>query len=165
VWAPAPAADTNNGAIVGLFSRKPTGPRVVSCPNCSGAQEIPGAALNAVCRNCNVTFKINDEKITQYSATVSLETCGSLTIEKKGALVVQKRVVASSLELKGSLKGNTIIYDRAHISAGAQMNGDLKARILVVEDGASIKGHIEIIPANGCVTVEPPKELAGRVRN
>jgi hypothetical protein len=149
---------------MGLFSRKPTGPRIIHCPNCSGAQEVGASALSVVCRTCNVSVKIADEKITQYSATVSLETCGSLTIEKKGALVVQKRVVASDLTLKGSLKGNTVVYDTARLSAGAQLVGDLKARVLTVEDGAALKGFIQVIPKDGCVTVDPPKELAGKVR-
>ena len=148
---------------MGLFSRKETGPRVVCCPNCGGAQEVSQAAQSVVCRQCNVAIKVTDQKISQYSSTVSLETCGSLLIEKKGSLVTQKRVVASNLMLKGSLKSNTIVYDTAVISAGAQFVGDLKARLLTVEDGATLKGFINIVPANGCVTVETPKEMAGRV--
>ena len=149
---------------MGLFSRKETGPKIICCPNCGGAQEVGQSAQSVVCHHCNVAIKVTDQKITQYSATVSLETCGSLTIEKKGALVVQKRVVVSNLVLKGSLKGNTIVYDTVTISAGAQMVGELKARILKVEDGASVKGYFSIIPGDGCVTVERPKELGVRVR-
>ena len=150
---------------MGLFSRKLTGPRIVCCPNCAGTQEVSASAQSVVCHHCNVNIRVTDEKITNYSATVALETCGSLTIEKKGALVAQKRVVASDLTLKGSLKGNTTIYEKAHIAAGAQMIGALKARVLTVEDGASLKGFIQVIPGDGCVTIEPPKELAGKVKN
>jgi hypothetical protein len=139
---------------MGLFSRKETGPRVIQCPNCCGAQEVGASAQSVVCRHCNSTIKVTDQKITQYSATVSIETCGSVTIEKKGALVVQKRVVASNLMLKGSLKGNTIVHDSAHIAAGAQLVGELKARTLEVEDGASLKGYLEIGPGK-----EIPKTL------
>ncbi len=149
---------------MGLFSRKETGPKVVCCPNCGGTQEVGASAQSIVCHHCNVTIKVTDQKISQYSATVSLETCGSLLIEKKGALVVQKRVVVADLTLKGSLKGNTVVYDSAHIAAGAQMVGDLKARVLTVEDGASLKGFIQVVPAAGTVSVEPPKELSARVK-
>lgn len=149
---------------MGLFSRKETGPRVVQCPNCSGAQEVGASAQSVVCRQCNSTIKVTDQKITQYSATVALETCGSLTIEKKGALVVQKRVVASNLMLKGSLKGNTTVFESAHIAAGAQLVGELKARTLQVEDGASLKGYLHIVPGDGAVKIDPPKELAGRAK-
>ena len=151
---------------MGLFSRaKETGPKLICCPMCSGTQEVGATAQSVVCRHCNNTIKVGDQKITQYSATVSLETCGSLTIEKKGALVAQKRVVASSLILKGSLKGNTTIYETAHIAAGAQLVGELKARSLQVEDGATIKGFVQINPAAGAVKVETPKELTGRVKD
>jgi DNA-directed RNA polymerase subunit M/transcription elongation factor TFIIS len=147
-----------------LFARKPTGPRTIRCPNCGGTLEVSAAAQSVVCRHCSVSIKVTDEKITQYAATVSLETSGSVTIEKKGALVVQKRVVASNLTLRGSLKGNTVVYDIAHIAAGAQFGGELKARLLHVEDGASLKGYLEIIPGNGAFVVEPPTALAGRVK-
>jgi CRISPR/Cas system-associated exonuclease Cas4 (RecB family) len=149
---------------MGLFSRKEAGPRVVCCPNCGGTQEVSAAAQSVVCHHCNVTIKVADQKITQYAATVALETSGALTIEKKGALVVQKRVVASNLNLKGSLKGNTVVYDAARIASGAQLVGELRARRLQVEDGAALKGYLEIIPANGPVSAGPPKELAVRAK-
>ncbi|MFH0939767.1 MAG: polymer-forming cytoskeletal protein [Planctomycetota bacterium] len=141
-----------------LFKRNSAGPRIICCTNCSGSQEIPAAAQSVICRHCNASIRVTDQKITQYSATVSLETCGSVVIEKKGALVAQKRVVASELMLKGSLKGNIVIYDTAHIAAGAQMVGNLKARALIVDDGATIKGFIQVIPGDGLVTVEPPQK-------
>lgn len=143
---------------MGLFARKENGPKIACCPNCSSSQEVSASAQSVVCRGCNSTIKVADQKITQYSATVSLEICGALTIEKKGALVVQKRIVASDLTVKGSLKGNTLIYDTVRIAAGGQVCGDLKARTLTVEDGAALKGYVEIIPANGSVMVHPPKE-------
>jgi len=150
---------------LGLFSRKDTGPRIVCCPNCGGAQEVASAAQSVVCRHCNTTIKVTNEKITQYAATVSLETCGTVTIEKKGALVVQKRVVASELTLKGSLKGNTVVFEKAHVAAGAQLVGDLKARVLTVEEGASLKGFLQVLPGEGAVIIEPPKELAGKLKS
>lgn len=145
-----------------LFARKPTGPRTIRCPNCGGTQEVSPAAQSVVCRHCNVPVKVTDQKITQYAATVALETSGSLTIEKKGALVVQKRVVVSSLTLKGSLKGNTVVYENAHIAAGAQLVGELKARTLQVDDGAALKGYLEIVPANAPACVEAAREPAVR---
>jgi len=145
---------------MGLFKRKETGPRAVHCPNCGGPQEVGASAQSVVCRLCNVSFKVSDQKITQYAATVALETSGALTIEKKGALVVQKRVVASNLTLRGSLKGNTVVYDTVHIACGGQLVGELKARLLQVDDGAALRGYLEIVPANGPVSVNPPKDLA-----
>jgi hypothetical protein len=150
---------------MGLFKRKRTGPRVVQCPNCGGTLEIAAAAQSVVCRHCNVSIKVGDEKISQYSATVSLETCGSVTVEKKGALVVQRRVVASDLTVKGSLKGTMVVHDTAHFVAGSQVVGDLKARILKVEDGATLKGFVQIDPSLSMAPVDPPAELAGKPKS
>ncbi|HEY3320780.1 MAG TPA: polymer-forming cytoskeletal protein [Planctomycetota bacterium] len=127
-----------------FFKKKESGPRLIQCPNCGARQEVSASAQSVVCRSCNTTVKVTDQKISAYSATVSLETSGSVTIEKKGALVVQKRVVASNLMLMGSLKGNSVIYDCAHIAAGAQLIGELKARSLEVEEGAALKGFLQI---------------------
>ncbi|HYG75668.1 MAG TPA: polymer-forming cytoskeletal protein [Planctomycetota bacterium] len=149
---------------MGLFTRKETGPKEIRCPNCGGTQEASASAQSVVCRQCNTTIKIADQKISNYSATVAVEIFGDLVVEKKGALVVQKRVVASNLDLKGSLKGNTIIYDSVHIGAGAQLAGDLKARVLEVEDGAALKGHLTIVPANGGALPDPPREVALRMK-
>lgn len=149
---------------MGLFGRKENGPRIVQCPNCSGSQEVGASAQSVVCRHCNSTIKVTDEKITQYSATVALETSGTVTIEKKGALVVQKRVVASNLTLKGSLKGNIVVHDTAHIAAGAQLVGELKARTLEIEDGASLKGFLQIGPAKTNAETAAPAEPAVRAK-
>ncbi|MGD0093427.1 MAG: polymer-forming cytoskeletal protein [Planctomycetota bacterium] len=143
---------------MGLFGRKEAGPRVVRCPNCNGTQEVSAAAQSVVCHHCNVSMKVADQKITQYAATVALETSGSLTIERKGALIVQKRVVASNLTLRGSLKGNTFVYDAVHIASGAQLVGELKARRLQVDDGAALRGYLEILPDNGPVSATPKSE-------
>ena len=68
---------------MGLFSKKPLGPRTISCPNCAGQQEVSASAQSVVCRHCNTAVRVTDEKITNYSATVSLQTSGTLTIEKR----------------------------------------------------------------------------------
>ena len=141
---------------MGIFNRKPSQKSIV-CPSCGGSQEAAPTAQSVVCKHCNVSIKVGDQKISQYAANVSLETCGALSIDKKGALVVQKRVVAAELTLKGSLKGNAMIYGLAHIASSGQMVGDLKARMLQVDDGAALKGYIEVIPANGQVSAAPAR--------
>ena len=147
---------------MGLFSRKETGPKSVLCPNCGGAFDVAATALSVVCRHCNTSVKIADQKITQYAAVISLETCGAVIIEKKGALAVQKRCIGSSLTVKGSLKGPSIIHGKAVIEAGAVVLGDLAARSITIEDGATLKGYLRIAPNDPTVLAEPPKELTGR---
>lgn len=147
---------------MGLFSRKETGPKSVLCPNCGGGFDVGATAQSVVCRHCNTSVKIADQKITQYAAVISLETCGAIVIEKKGALAVQNRCVGSSLNVKGSLKGPSIIHGKAVIEAGAVVLGDLAARSITIEDGATLKGYLRIAPHAPTVLAEPPKELTGR---
>lgn len=147
---------------MGLFSRKERGPKLIQCPNCSASQEVSASAHSVVCRHCNLSIKVTDQIVTQYSAVVALETSGSLTIEKKGALVVQQRVAVFHLTVRGSLKGNAVVQGNAHIAAGGQVTGALKARTITIEDGATLKGFLRIESGDaGEETSEEAKPWAG----
>src|SRR6185295_12435366 len=76
-----------------LFGAAKPRTRLVRCPFCCGTQEIPGAAQSVVCRGCNRSMQIGDQKITQYLAATELTTCGGLSVEKKASVIIQKRVV------------------------------------------------------------------------
>jgi cytoskeletal protein CcmA (bactofilin family) len=83
--------------------------------------------------------------VTQYVALVTLETCGALVVEKRGALVLQRRCCASSLTVRGSLKGHAVVHGVAHLEAGAQMTGDLTAHGIIIDPGAALKGVLTIV--------------------
>lgn len=125
---------------------KPPKPRLrtIHCPHCGLAQDVSITAQSVVCHVCNRSMQIADHKITHYSATTQLETCGAISVEKKASVIVQKRVVAESLSLRGSLKGDAVVFEGARISSGGYLKGNLKARTLVVEEGAVIQGYLEI---------------------
>ena len=149
---------------MGLFSRSERGPKSIQCPKCSASQEVSASAHSVVCRNCNLSIKVTDQTITQYSAIVALETSGSLVIEKKGALVVQQRVAVSQLTVRGSLKGNAVVQGGAHIAAGGQMTGELKARTITIDDGATLKGFLRIVPDEHTNTTQLPAQRAAALR-
>lgn len=136
-------------------SKKPSS-RSVHCPHCGAVQEIPSSALSCVCPKCNRSMQIEDRCISNYSATTEFSTCGSLAVEKKGTIIVQKKVVAATLSLQGALKGDAIVFESAKISSGGQLKGRLKARTLVVEEGATLEGYFEITPNIEHLSVDSP---------
>ncbi len=77
----------------------------------------------------------------QLEGTIELRE-HSLTIGPQGR--VQANVNAKDVVLYGNLKGNVRAEDRVEISKSGSMVGDVVAARVIVEDGASIKGSVDI---------------------
>jgi len=65
-----------------------------------------------------------------------------LTIEETG--VVKADIEAERLTIKGEMNGNIVASDRVAILANGRVVGDIKAPVVVVEDGAGFKGSIDM---------------------
>jgi cytoskeletal protein CcmA (bactofilin family) len=75
----------------------------------------------------------------------------NLTIGPHGR--VQANVSAKEVVLHGSLKGNVRAGDRVEIRKSGSLVGDVTAARVMIEDGASIKGSVDI---------QKPSENAGK---
>ncbi len=65
-----------------------------------------------------------------------------LTIESSG--VINANMKAAEVTIRGEVKGNTTADSRIAITTGAKVIGDVKAPRMVIEDGAKLKGAIEM---------------------
>ena len=65
-----------------------------------------------------------------------------LTIEENG--VVQAEIEAKTLTIKGTVRGNIVAGDRVAVLATARVTGDIRAPRVMIEDGGSFKGHIDM---------------------
>ena len=65
-----------------------------------------------------------------------------LTIEETG--VVRADIEAERLTIKGEASGNITASERVAILANAKVMGDIKAPVVIVEDGAGFKGNIDM---------------------
>ncbi len=91
----------------------------------------------------------------QVEGTIELRD-HNLTIGPNGR--VQANVNAKEVVILGSLKGNVRAVDRVEIRKAGSLVGDLVAARVVVEDGADIKGSIDIQkPELGAKPPEPRK--------
>lgn len=66
----------------------------------------------------------------------------TLNVELGG--VVEADVEAGSVEIQGYVKGQIHAHDRAEIKPGGKMIGDIRAPRIVIADGATIKGKIDM---------------------
>ena len=65
-----------------------------------------------------------------------------LTIEETG--VVRADIEAERLTIKGEASGNIIASEKVAILARAKVVGDIRAPVVVIEDGAGFKGNVEM---------------------
>ena len=77
----------------------------------------------------------------QVEGTIELREY-SLTIGPNGR--VHANVTAKNVILFGSLQGNLLAVDRVEIRKSGSMVGDVVAARVMIEDGASIKGSVDI---------------------
>lgn len=65
-----------------------------------------------------------------------------LTIEKTG--VARANIDAQILTIKGEMHGNIVANERVAILANGKVTGDIKSPVVIVEDGALVKGSIDM---------------------
>ncbi len=72
-----------------------------------------------------------------------LETKGALIIGEK-ADVKAKIIKGESIQVAGKVKGDIVSSKRLEISTSAKIVGNVKASILVINEGAALKGHCQV---------------------
>ena len=91
----------------------------------------------------------------QVEGTIELRE-HNLTIGPHGR--VQANITAKEVVLHGTLKGNVRAVDRVEIRKSGALVGDVVAARVMIEDGASIKGSVDIQkPAEAARGPEPKK--------
>src|SRR5215212_5070222 len=122
----------------------PSDRQAILCLHCGKAQEVGRKAMSVTCKFCSKSLKLEDVKISRYEARRVIETCGTVTIDKKGHVVSDVRCV--SLQLKGKLKGDVISLGRVEVAADAELKGDVTAGSLNIAPGAMLEGNYRIGP-------------------
>lgn len=65
---------------------------------------------------------------------------GKLILGKEA--IVEGNIAVADLVVHGAFSGEAVISQRAVLHQGAQVNGNLTTRALVMEDGASLQGEL-----------------------
>ena len=70
-------------------------------------------------------------------------TAGDVMVEKTSA--VKGNLSGNSIVVNGLIKGNISAKDRIELKGNAKVAGDIKAKRLVVEEGVTLVGKMEIV--------------------
>ncbi|HET6249840.1 MAG TPA: polymer-forming cytoskeletal protein [Tepidisphaeraceae bacterium] len=115
----------------------------IVCLHCGKAQEVGRKAMTITCKFCNKSLKLEDIRFKEYQARRVIETCGIVTIEKKGN-VIADRVTCGGLVVRGKLKGAVVSRGPVLVGPEAEIKGDLNAPTIAVGAGAVLSGFYEV---------------------
>ena len=83
----------------------------ITCLHCGQSQSVARKAMSVVCKFCHKSLRLEDLPIKDYQARRSVETCGVVTVEKKGQIVAD-RVLCGGMVIRGKVKAT--IHSAAH---------------------------------------------------
>jgi hypothetical protein len=115
----------------------------IICLHCNRPQQVARRALSITCRFCNKSLKLEDLPVKDYQARRSIETCGIVTIEKKGH-VVADRILCGGLVVRGKVKAKITSQGPVMVGPDAEIKGDVAAPALAVGAGAILQGQYRI---------------------
>ena len=121
----------------------PADRQTITCLYCGKPQDIGRKALSVTCKFCNKALKLEDLAFKQYEARRAIETCGVVTIEKKGN-VVSDRVLCGGLIVRGKLRGHITSRGPVLVGPDAEIKGDVTAPTLAVGAGAILDGQYRV---------------------
>ena len=102
----------------------------IVCLYCAKPQEISRRAMTVTCKFCNKSLRIEDIRIKDYSARRTIDTCGVVTVEKKGQAVVTDKIHCGGMIVRGKVKGQIVSRGPVLVGPEAEIRGDVKAPIL-----------------------------------
>lgn len=124
---------------------RPDDATTVLCLYCRKPLEVGRKALSITCKFCHKPLKLEDIQIKQYEARRAIETCGIVTVEKKGN-VVSDRIRCGGLIVRGKVKGAVTSHGPVLVGPEAEIKGDVIAPTMAVGAGAILDGHYRIGP-------------------
>ena len=117
----------------------------VACLYCGKPNDVGRRAMTVSCKHCYKSLNLQDVQIKAYEARRAVETCGVVTVEKKGN-VVADRILCGGLIVRGKMKGAVTSRGPVLVGPEAEMKGSVTAPALAVGAGAILEGDYKIGP-------------------
>ncbi len=107
----------------------------------------PNSSKNVLAGDVDIKGSIKFENELIFDGKIEgeiLSDGGSLTLGKNAE--VHGEVKTKSVVVHGAVTGNISVTERCELKASSQLNGDLKATRIVIEEGATFIGKSEVTP-------------------
>lgn len=126
------------------MSRRPAadrGTRTVACPYCGRETSVASEAISVPCGACNRRIELEDLLVTENIGR-DLRTGASVLVRAEA--VVFGSIHAGEIIVHGTIRGNLSSSGLVVLSPTARVIGNIRARSLVLQDGASVTGLLDI---------------------
>lgn len=130
------------------FDRRLTSPTTedritVICLHCEKPLEVPRKVITFTCKYCHKPLRLEDVQFKTYEARRVIETCGVVTVEKKGNVVADK-VHCGGMIVRGKIKGHVTSRGPVLVGPDAEIKGNVTAPSIAIGPGAILEGDYRI---------------------
>lgn len=138
--APTPAGTPSTAPA----STSPAAAPASSSPAQQPSRPVGGASRNVLSTDVEVkgTLKFTNDLIVDGRIEGEIQSEGNLTIGENARIKAEIRT--ATVTVHGKVHGNITATDRVDLKAGAEVVGDIKAKILAMEPGAIFVGKSTI---------------------
>lgn len=107
----------------------------------------PSSTKNILAGDVEITgtLKFDNELIFDGKLDGEIISEGVLTLGKNAT--VKGEIKTKAVTVHGTVNGNITVTERCELKASSQLNGDLKAMRIIIEEGATFIGKSEVTPS------------------
>ena len=120
--------------------------RTVQCYLCGKRFEISAIAATVSCPGCYKPLLVEDVTVKGYQAVKKLQTCGRITVQKRGRVVADLVEAHEGVEVLGVMHANVVSGRSVKIGPKAEWKGDLRCPAVKIDPSANILGGYFVIP-------------------
>lgn len=119
---------------------------MVQCYLCRRRFEVGSKAMTVSCPGCHKPLLVQDVVVKTLQAVKKLQTCGRITVQKKGRIIAELVEAHEGLDVRGVIQANVICGAMVRLGPTAQWRGDCNAPAIRIDPGATIEGGLFTIP-------------------
>jgi len=115
----------------------------IQCPNCEARFSRPLQAATATCTKCGACVTLVDEVLDRPLVfRGEVVTRGRILVGPEGQ--VKANLSATEVVIDGVVEGNVTAVEKLRLGNHAKLRGNVVAGALIVSEGASLYGRLEI---------------------
>lgn len=84
----------------------------------------------------------DDDVVVEGTVKGKIHLTQNLFVEAEG--VIEAEVATQSVDVSGQITGNITAVDKVELKSSCRMTGDIKAPRILIADGASFKGSVDM---------------------
>jgi hypothetical protein len=119
--------------------------RTIRCYLCGHVQEVSQLTLSTNCPGCHNAIKVEDVVVKTYLPVNDLQTCGKITITKRGRVAAKRIQSGDGIACEGIMEGMVETDGEVSLGPHSSWRGrSLQCRMLSIADGAKLDGALVV---------------------